>query len=59
MTVSIASAGLMLYSSGTFSTKSTKIDLAVLLVGYDPSKGYLIKNSWGPVWGMYGNAYVT
>lgn len=27
-------------------------------MGYDPDKGYLIKNSWGVEWGLHGYGYV-
>lgn len=28
------------------------------LVGYDSTKGYLIKNTWGAAWGRYGYGFV-
>lgn len=31
----------------------------MLLVGYDPEKGYLVKSSIGPFWGMLGYGYVS
>jgi C1A family cysteine protease len=27
-------------------------------MGYSSDKGYLIKNSWGSIWGIKGYAYV-
>jgi C1A family cysteine protease len=31
----------------------------VTLVGYDPAKGYKVKNSWGASWGVQGYGYVS
>jgi len=31
----------------------------VTLVGYNPSKGYKIKNSWGLAWGELGYGWVS
>jgi cathepsin H len=44
---------------GTFHTNSTAINHGVTLLGYHPDKGYLIKNTWGKIWGLLGYAYVS
>lgn len=52
---------LQFYSNGTFTpqTISNKnINHGVTLVGYNPTNGFLIKNSWGNLWGMGGYGYV-
>ena len=56
----IASLGLKNYESGTFvPTDNSVVNLVVTLVGYDPDKGYLIKNIWGKKWGLGGYAYLS
>ena len=32
---------------------------AMMLVGYDSAKGFIVKNSWGPGWGEGGLAYMA
>lgn len=58
LSIGISSAGLQFYNSGTFSSQSTLINHAVALVGYYPTQGYLIKNSWGVGWGDQGYGFV-
>lgn len=54
--VAIASAGLQFYESGIFKPDNYIINHGVTLIGYhSPTKGYLIKNSWGPNWGKIGS----
>jgi cathepsin L len=49
------------YTGGVFgNTDSTSpIDHAILLVGWDDAKGaWLLKNSWGPSWGVDGFMWI-
>ena len=57
----IANSKFVKYESGTFDydpQAKGEINHSVVLTGYDPDKGYLIKNAWGEGWGMKGYAYV-
>ena len=49
------------YTSGVFSDSQSydSIDHAILLVGWDDAKGaWLLKNSWGPSWGVNGFMWI-
>ena len=49
------------YTGGVFNhpTTSTQIDHAINLVGWDDAKGaWLLKNSWGPRWGINGFMWI-
>jgi hypothetical protein len=49
------------YVSGVYSDtqKYDSIDHAILLVGWDDAKGaWLLKNSWGPSWGVNGFMWI-
>ena len=65
--VAISTDGnLQFYSNGTFipliligATNSNRnVNHGVTLVGYNINDGFLIKNSWGNLWGMGGYGYV-
>ena len=44
-----------LYKSGIFSNcGTTNLNHAILVVGYDDSANWIVKNSWGPTWGEQG-----
>jgi len=62
--VNIYAHNLHHYSGGVYSEKEMKTDHAVLLVGYgndnDGTGDYwIIKNSWGPDWGLDGYFKLT
>jgi hypothetical protein len=49
------------YTSGVFTDSSSysSINHAILLVGWDDAKGaWLLKNSWGPSWGVDGFMWI-
>lgn len=61
-----ADSGFMSYSSGiytgcgpVFSSSFSKINHAVVIVGYDSNGNYIIKNSWGTGWGVNGFGVVS
>lgn len=60
-----ANAGFSSYKSGVytgcsdFATSFAGINHAVVIVGMDANKNYIIKNSWGTAWGMNGFATVS
>jgi len=50
------------YSGGVFpaTDNSSACDHAIMLVGWDDAKGaWLLKNSWGPSWGMDGFMWIS
>lgn len=61
-----ADTGFQAYRSGvysgcpsSFSTSYSKINHAVVIVGYDVNGNYIIKNSWGTTWGTNGFGVVS
>ena len=49
------------YTGGVFDDSKvyTDINHAILLVGWDDAKGaWLLKNSWGPAWGVDGFMWI-
>jgi C1A family cysteine protease len=60
-----ANTGFTTYSSGTYSgcpsftSSYGSINHAVIIVGYDASGNYIIKNSWGTSWGDSGFGVVS
>jgi len=51
------------YTSGVFNAGSTgEVDHGIVLVGWDDSLGtngvWILRNSWGPGWGMDGYMYI-
>ena len=59
--VGIAGINLQFYTSGIFDgcDQSPVLDHAVLLVGFNNSYGWRIKNSWGVKWGEQGYGWIT
>lgn len=57
--VSIATQNFQFYLNGTYSVSGQTPNHGVTLVGYNPTDGYKIKNSWGTGWGNAGYAYVS
>jgi C1A family cysteine protease len=52
----------LLYKSGVYKQTTGKAEggHAISIIGYDDTKqAYIIRNSWGPDWGMDGFAYVS
>jgi len=45
------------YGSGVFSLCNKNLNHAVLVVGMDSKKNWIVKNSWGTGWGQQG--YMT
>jgi len=43
----------------TFGTSYSKINHAVVIIGYDVNGNYIIKNSWGTTWGDNGFGVVS
>lgn len=61
ISVAISGYNLQFYSKGTFTGCSSNpiLDHAVLLVGFNTTKGWKIKNSWGSGWGELGYGWIT
>lgn len=48
------------YSSGVIAKDYTSVNHAVTVVGYDKTlDAWIVKNSWGPTWGMNGFLYIS
>lgn len=57
-TVAVYASNWAYYKNGTFNSCSgSSVNHGVLLVGYDSSSNWIIKNSWGTSWGVKG--YIT
>lgn len=61
-----ADTGFQAYKSGvysgcpsSFSTSYSRINHAVVIVGYDSNGNYIVKNSWGTSWGTNGFGVVS
>ena len=60
-----ANSAFMNYQGGIFTgcpdynTSKAAVNHAVVLVGYDSSGNYIVKNSWGTTWGDNGFATVS
>jgi C1A family cysteine protease len=58
-----ANTAFMNYKSGVFSCPSTStsnnlLNHAIVIIGYDTSGNWIIKNSWGTNWGVAGYMYL-
>ena len=51
--VGVDAGALVSYKGGVITSCGTKIDHAVLVVGYD-DQSWIVKNSWGTDWGESG-----
>lgn len=55
VSVCLDASNWSLYKSGVFSNcGSSNLNHAVLLVGYEDSGAWIVKNSWGTSWGETG-----
>jgi C1A family cysteine protease len=60
-----ADDGFLSYSSGVYSgcpdfaTSYSNINHAVVIIGYDASGNWIIKNQWGTSWGESGFATIS
>jgi cathepsin L len=52
--VGVEAKNWKLYKDGVFSNCGLVIDHIVLVVGYSGNDYWIIKNSWGPRWGLSG-----
>jgi cathepsin L len=53
-TINSYTSGVFSLCSPNFATSFALINHAVLIVGMDANKNYIIKNSWGTGWGDSG-----
>jgi len=54
ISVCLDASNWSLYKSGVFSNCGKTLNHAVLLVGYEDSGNWIVKNSWGAGWGEKG-----
>ena len=57
-------AGFHTYSDGVYSScpdnpSTSDLTHAVQVIGYDASRNYIIKNSWGYSWGNFGMGLIS
>jgi C1A family cysteine protease len=62
ISIAVDASGFDSYSSGVLSGTGHNIDHAVILVGWDDSKGtngaWLLRNQWGTSWGISGYMWI-
>ena len=54
---SVNANNMQFYTSGVFSQCGTEPNHGMTIVGMDADGNWIVKNSWGPGWGMKG--YIT
>ena len=59
VSVAITGTELQFYSEGVFDGCGVALNHAVLLIGYDETIGWKIKNSWGVDWGVLGFGWIS
>ena len=59
VSVAITGTELQFYSEGVFDGCGVALNHAVLLIGYDETIGWKIKNSWGVNWGVLGFGWIS
>jgi len=65
LAIDASSTDFQHYAGGVYDHKEcgTTLDHAVAAVGFGgnngPSNYYIIRNSWGPGWGEYGNVKIS